>query len=154
MRKIAIALGLAAAAVAVPAHAGEGRVEARGGVVWDNGDSEATAGVAAGYDWNLGTGAFAGLEVSGDKILTDDTRVSFGAIGRLGANVGGGTKVYVNGGYQSKPCSLCEESWAAGAGVQVPFASRLYGKVEYRHFFVGNGFSDYDAAVAGVGVRF
>lgn len=158
MRKFAIALATAATLVATPAFAqdsaGEARVEARGGIVWDGSDSEAIAGIAAGYDFDLGSSAFVGGEVTADKILTDDTQVTFGFNGRVGAKLGGGTKLYGIGGYQTKSCDLCEESWTAGAGAEVPFGEKLYGKVEYRHFFVGNGFSDYDAAVAGVGLRF
>lgn len=155
MRKVIISLAAAAAALAAtPALANEGRVEARGGIVFGSGDSEAVAGVAAGYDFDLGTGAFAGVEVSGDKILQDNSRIVFGATGRVGAKLSGGTKLYADAGYSSKPCRFCEDAIHAGAGVEVPFGTSLYGKLAYRHFFVGNGFSDYDSVVAGIGVRF
>jgi hypothetical protein len=65
MRKVLFAL-LASLAMASPALANESRVEARGGVIWNGGDSEAIAGVAAGYDFDLGSKAFAGAEVSAD----------------------------------------------------------------------------------------
>lgn len=158
MRKITLAVAAAATAFAVPAMAqdaaGEARVEARGGIVWDGSDLDAIAGVAAGYDFDLGSSAFVGAEATADKILNSGTIVTFGFNARAGAKLDGGTKLYAIGGYQTKPCDLCEGSWTAGAGAQVPFGDQFYGKVEYRHFFVGNGFSDYDAAVAGVGVRF
>lgn len=158
MRKFAIALATAATLISAPAFAqdaaGQARVEARGGIVFDGDDSDAIAGIAAGYDFDLGSSAFVGGEVTADKILADDTDITLGFNGRLGAKLAGGTKLYGIGGYQTKPCDLCEESWTAGAGAEVPFGQNLYGKVEYRHFFVGNGFSDYDAAVAGIGVRF
>ncbi len=158
MRKIAIALGVAAAAISTPALAqdssGEARVEARGGIVWANGNEEAIGGVAAGYDWDLGEGGFAGVEVTADKILANNTRVTFGGNVRAGAKLDGGTKLYAIGGYQTKPCATCEEAWSAGAGAEFPFGDSLYGKVEYRHFFVGNGVPDFNAAVAGIGVKF
>ncbi|MBD3730739.1 MAG: outer membrane beta-barrel protein [Sphingomonadales bacterium] len=154
IKSVALAAAVAAIAISAPAYANETRVEARGGVVWDGGDSDATAGVAAGYDWDLGAGAFGGVEVSADKVLTSNTRVSFGTSARVGAKLDGGTKLYAIGGYQTKPCAGCEDSWTAGAGAEVPFGDKFYGKVEYRHFFVGNGFSDYDGALAGVGIRF
>ena len=72
MKKIILPI-LATLAFATPAMANEARVEARGGVIWSNGDSEDTWGVAAGYDFDLGTTAFAGVEVSGDKIGTSGT---------------------------------------------------------------------------------
>ncbi len=77
MRKILIALA-ASVAVASPALANEGRIEARGGVYFDGTTTEDAYGVAAGYDFDLGKTAFAGVEVSGDKIATTGTKVAFG----------------------------------------------------------------------------
>ena len=153
MRKVLLPL-LASLAVASPALANETRVEARGGVIWDGGDSEAIAGAAVGYDFDLGSAAFAGAEISADKILEDNTRVSFGFTGRLGAKLSEAGKLYVNGGYSTKPCGSCEDSIHAGAGYQHNFGQSLYGKVEYRHYFVDSGVSDPDAVVAGIGLRF
>ncbi|MCX7864660.1 MAG: hypothetical protein N2423_06480 [Novosphingobium sp.] len=153
MRAVLLSLA-AAAALATPAMANEARVEARGGVIWDNGDSEGQLGVAAGYDWDLGDSAFAGLEVSGDKILESNTRVSFGFGGRLGLKTSADGKLYGAVAYQTKPCRLCEESVSAGVGYQHNLGSKLYGKVEYRHFFVGDGISDPDAVTVGLGLRF
>ncbi len=155
MRKVLIALAASAAALASPAFAaGEGRIEARGGIVWDGGSTEDVYGVAAGYDFDLGEQAFAGIEVSGDKIADTGTKVAFGATGRLGAKVGEKTKIFVDGGYTSEPCTGCEDAIHAGAGAEVGFGGNLYGKVGYRHFFVANGFSDYDSVVVGLGMRF
>lgn len=152
MRKVLLPL-LASLAVASPALANESRVEARGGVIWDNGQEEAIAGIAAGYDFDLGNTAFAGVEVSADKVLESNTRVAFGFTGRVGAKLGEAGKLYGAGGYTTKPCKFCEDSIHLGAGYQHNFGSKLYGKVEYRHYFVDNG-SDPDAVVAGLGVRF
>ncbi len=153
MRKVLLSLA-ASLVIATPALANEGRIEGRGGVIWDRGSTKAIAGVAAGYDFDLGTSVFAGPEVSADKVLTDNTRVSFGAGGRAGVKTSAAGKLYAVGSYQTKPCAGCEHSWTAGAGYQQGFGNRLYGKVEYRHFFVGNGFSDPDAVTAGLGVKF
>ncbi|HVR91246.1 MAG TPA: outer membrane beta-barrel protein [Novosphingobium sp.] len=153
MRLVLLSLA-ASLAVASPALANEGRIEARGGVVWDSGTTEDVYGIAAGYDFDLGSSAFAGVEVSGDKIASSGTKVAFGATGRLGAKVGGRTKVYVDGGYTSETCSGCEDAIHAGAGVELGFGQNLYGKLGYRHFFVNNGFSDFDAVVVGLGVQF
>lgn len=152
MRKVLLALA-ASVAIASPALAQEARVEGRGGVIWDNGDEEAIGGVAVGYDFDLGTSTFVGAEISADKILTDNTRVSFGFGGRAGARLGEAGKLYAAGSYQTKPCATCEESWTLGAGYQHNLSSNLYGKVEYRHYFV-DGFSDPDAVALGLGLRF
>lgn len=150
-----VVLSLAATlAAATPAVANEARVEARGGVIWGSGESEAVAGVAAGYDFDLGSNAFAGAEVSADKILTDGTRFSLGLGARLGAKVTEAGKLYAVGSYQTKPARFAEESWTLGAGYQQGFGGNLYGKVEYRHFFVGNAVPDYNTVVAGLGVKF
>jgi hypothetical protein len=151
MRKIVLPL-LASLVVATPAVANEIRVEARGGVIWNSGDSEATAGVAAGYDYDLGPAAFAGAEVSADKILTSGTKVAYGFTGRLGAKLAA-TKVFAAGGYTTEPVDNTKGAWHAGAGAELPLMGNIYGKVEYRHYFVDN-FSDSDSVVAGVGVKF
>ena len=157
MRKVLLSLAPVLAMsgmLATPALANEGRVEARGGVIWDQGDEQAIAGVAAGYDYDLGTTAFAGPEVSADKILEGGTRVSFGVGGRAGIRTSEAGKLYAAGSYQTKPCAGCEHSWTLGAGYQQNFGSNIYGKVEYRHYFVGKGISDPDSVTAGLGVRF
>lgn len=152
MRYVALSL-LASLAVASPALANEARLEARGGVVWDGSNSDATAGVAVGYDWDLGGNTFVGLETSADKILTDGTRVTFGVGGRVGAKISPDAKLYAVSTYQTKNFKYGEESITLGAGYQQNFGQNLYGKVEYRHHFVDN-LNDYDAAVVGLGVRF
>ena len=112
------------------------------------------AGVAAGYDFDLGSTAFVGGEVSADKILTDDTKVAFGFTGRLGAKLGEKGKFYGLGGYSTEACDLCEDSWTAGVGYEHGFGKNLYGKVEYRHYFVDNGIPDADAVAVGLGMKF
>lgn len=154
MRKIALLAAVAAAAVAAPASANEARVEARGGIAWSAGDEEAILGVAAGYDFDLGTGAFAGLEVSADKVLVDGSDVTFGFNARGGAKISGGTKLYAIGGYQTKPCDFCGDAWSLGAGVEMPISDNFYGKVEYRHFFSGDAYYDSNAATFGLGMTF
>ncbi len=153
MRIVALSL-LASLAAASPALANEGRVEARGGIIWDQGQEEAIAGVAAGYDWDLGGALFVGAEVSADKILVDNTRVAFGFGGRIGTVVSEAGKLYAASSYHTKNCRFCEDSVSLGAGYQHSFGGNLYGKVEYRHFFVGNGVSDPDAVVVGLGTKF
>jgi hypothetical protein len=155
MRTVLISLAAAAAAVATPALANEARVEARGGVIWGGGDTEATVGAAAGYDFDLGTSAFAGAEVSGDKILTSGTKVGWGFTGRAGVKVGNGGKLYANGGYTTEFCDTCEGNWHVGAGYQQNLGSKLYGKVEYRHYLpVAAATADADSVGVGLGLRF
>ena len=153
MRKFLVPI-MASLALASPALATEARVEARGGVIWNQGEEEAVAGIAGGYDFDLGSTTFAGFEASADKILTGGTRVSWGVGGRLGAKLSEAGKVYANGGWSSKHCRTCDESLYLGAGYQHNLGSNLYGKVEYRHHFFDNGVSDPDSVTAGVGLRF
>ena len=154
MRTLSTAVLLLAALAPNPSLADDGRVEARGGVVFGSGDSEGVAGIAAGYDFDLGGSAFLGGEVSGDKILQDNTRIVLGLTGRAGIKAGENTRLFATGGYSTKPCRFCENSLHAGAGAEFALSSSIYGKVEYRHFFVDNGGSDFDSAVVGVGFRF
>lgn len=144
----------AAVAVATPALANEARVEARTGLVWNSNDNNAIAGVAAGYDYDIGSNVFVGVEGSADKVLTDHTRFSWGIGGRIGANVTPATKLYAVSTWQSKFCKYCESSVALGAGVQQNLGTNLYGKVEYKHYMIGEGQPDFDAGLIGVGVHF
>lgn len=157
MRKVTLSIALAAltgAAFATPAMANEARVEARGGVIWNKSASEATAGVAAGYDVDLGDKAFVGAEVSADKILTDDNRVRWGAGGRLGLKTGTGGKVYALAAYETKNCRYCEDAVDVGGGFQQDIGKRYYAKLEYRHSLIDNGVVDADSVLGGVGVKF
>ncbi|SFG24670.1 hypothetical protein SAMN05518801_11212 [Novosphingobium sp. CF614] len=155
MRIAILSLAAAAGAVlATPALANEVRVETRGGVVWNHGDTEAIAGVAGGYDFDLGDKLFAGVDVSADKLLTSDTRVSWGLGGRVGVKTGTGGKLYALSDYQTKFCSTCNESVAVGGGFQQDIGQKLYGKLEYRHYVVGDNTPDADGVLAGVGLKF
>ena len=153
MRKYLIPLA-ASLAIATPALANEARIEGRGGVIWNNQGTDPIAGVAVGYDWDLGSSTFVGAEVSGDKIIKDGTRISVGVGGRIGARIGTAGKLYGVGAWQTKPCRLCEDSIGVGAGYEHSLGQNLYGKVEYRHNIVGNNVSDTDVAGVGLGMRF
>lgn len=144
----------AAAAAATPAMANEARVEARTGIVWNGNDSEATAGVAVGYDYDLGDKAFVGIEGSADKLLTDNTRVSWGAGGRAGFKVTPDTKLYATANWQSKPCRYCNSAVGVGGGVQQSLNDRFYAKAEYKHELIGDNTPDADVGLVGVGVKF
>ncbi|MFT4056125.1 MAG: outer membrane beta-barrel protein [Novosphingobium sp.] len=145
---------VAAVAAATPALANEARVEARGGVIWNGSDSEATAGVAAGYDYDLTDKLFVGVQGSADKILTDNTRVSWGAGGRIGVQPVPGTKVYALADWQSKNTRYGNSAVGVGGGVQQDVGSRYYVKAEYQHLLVGDNTPDADRGLVGVGVKF
>lgn len=147
MRKIALLGAVAAVAVAAPASANEGRFEARGGIAWANGVEEAVAGVATGYDFDLGTGAFAGVEASADKILADGADVVFGVTARAGARLGTGGKLYATAGYSFND----GDAFHAGAGYQHKLGESAYIKAEYRRFF---DFVDVNTAAIGFGLTF
>lgn len=156
MRKVLLAVAAVSALAATPALANEGRVEARGGVIWfgNGGGSEDVWGVAAGYDFDLGSSAFAGLEASGDIVGATGSKVAFGFSGRLGTKLGENTKLFADGGYTTEPCTGCVDAIHAGVGAEVGFGKNLYGKLGYRHYFTSNGAPDSNAVVAGLGVKF
>jgi outer membrane immunogenic protein len=146
--KFVAIIAVATAVVAVPAQANEARVEARGGLVWAFGDEEAVAGVAAGYDFDLGDTGFVGAEVSADKVLRDGFDVQFGFTGRAGVNLTAADRFYFNGGYTVGDVDAAH----LGAGLQHDFNDSLYGKIEYRHLFE-SGYEP-DVALVGLGMRF
>lgn len=154
MRKIAILAALAAATVASPAFAqdaapGEGRVEVRGGIAWADGAEEAFAGVAVGYDFDLGDTAFIGVEAGADKVLTEGADVFWTIGGRVGAKVGDAGRAYVLGGYGFADG---DDGAFAGAGYQHNLGSNVFAKVEYRRTLVEG--PDVNFAGVGVGFRF
>ena len=149
MKKMFAIVAVAAALSAVPAAAatGEGRVEARGSYGWAKGGvDDFFGGVAAGYDVNLGEKAFIGPEVSYDTNFDGADLLNLG--GRVGAKVGENGKFYVGAGYEVADA----DAFNLGAGYQHSFTKNVYGKVEYRHFFL-NG-TDFNAAGVGLGVKF
>ena len=150
MKTMLILAAATAAFVATPAMAaGEARVEARGGIAFANGNEEAIAGIAAGYDFDLGDTAFAGVEVSGDKLLVSDTNVILGTTGRIGAKLGTATKLYAEGGYSF---GEGEDAPHIGVGVEQKFGTSLYGKLGYRLFL--NEGTNINAVVVGLGAKF
>ncbi|MFL9839539.1 outer membrane beta-barrel protein [Sphingomonas sp. ST-64] len=154
MRKIVILAALAAATVASPALAqsdktGEGRVEVRGGIAWAQGQEEAFAGVAAGYDFDLGDTAFVGAEVSADKVLAGGADVLFSVGGRVGAKIGDAGRVYALAGYGF---TEGDDGAFAGAGYQHNLGEKIFAKIEYRRTLVEG--PDVNFAGVGVGLRF
>lgn len=150
--QVALVAAAAALAVATPAAANEFRVEARGGMSFgENQSEEFVAGVAAGYDFDLGEKAFIGAEASVDKIFVDNSGVVLGGTARLGMKEGN-SKFFLAGGYTDLTCDFCGDGFHAGAGVEVGLTEQVYGKLEYRHFFFDG--TDSNVVAAGVGMRF
>ncbi len=152
MKKFAVAAALLTAIVATPAMAAEGgeaRVEVRGGYITGSGFDDATLGIAGGYDFDLGSTAFGGAEIAGDKVLVDGAKVQFSAGGRAGAKVGANGKLYANAGYTF---GQIDDPYV-GAGYQHKLGQNLYAKAEYRHQFIDN-FDDFDTFAVGVGFAF
>ncbi|MEL1250576.1 outer membrane protein [Aurantiacibacter gilvus] len=147
------ALAVATGLIAIPAAAqdapGTARVEARGGIAWASGYEEAVAGVAAGYDFDLGDGIFIGVEGSADKVLADGADVVWGVGGRVGTRVGDAGRLYAAGGYAF---GEGEDVPYLGAGYSHNLNESIYLTAEYRHFF--SDFVDVNAATVGVGFNF
>jgi outer membrane immunogenic protein len=126
-------------------------------------DSSPIIGVAAGFDFPLGSSAFAGFE-GNYHFGTDALDSDYGASVRLGFRAEGGTKLYVRGGYQeinvdynkiiqddSVDFSGVDDSegdYLVGVGVDVPAGGIFFrGNVDTISF-------DTLRATAGIGVRF
>lgn len=153
MRKFAVATAVAVAAIAAPAHAeGEVRAEVRGGVIWAFDESEATAGAAVGYDFDLGETMFAGVELSGDKVLVDGSDVAFGTTARFGGKIGDNGKLFAAAGYTFGLDDDSGDAWNLGAGYHHKLGEKLYIGTEYRHYF--DDFADADAINLVVGATF
>lgn len=154
MRKFAVATAAAVAALATPAAArdgGEFRVEARGGIVWAYDESEATAGAAIGYDFDLGETLFVGVEGSLDKVLVDGADAVFGLSSRLGTKTSDAGKLYATLGYTFENDSFYD-AIVLGAGYEHKLNDTIYVGAAYRHFF--SDFGDLDAATVSVGAAF
>ena len=132
------------------AEGGEARAEVRGGLITGNGQDEGTLGLAASYDFDLGSSTFVGAEIAGDKVLVGGANVQFSAGGRVGAKIGASGKLYATGGYTFGDV----DDPYVGAGYQHKLGQNLYGKVEYRHQFLGNNVNDFDTFAVGLGFAF
>ena len=147
MKKYIILASAAAALATTPAMAaGEGRIEARGAIGFAGGSEDAFAGIAAGYDVDLGETVFAGPEVSYDTNFDGADLVNVG--GRVGIKTGDKGRLYVGGAYELNDA----KEFNASVGYQYSFSDKMYGKVEYRRYFF-NG-TDLNAAGVGIGVKF
>lgn len=149
MRVVLLSIATALVA-ATPAMANEASVEARTGINWLSGlgFSVASAGVAGGYDMEIGSGAFAGVEVSGDKLLVQNADVIYGGALRIGGKVSEAGKLYAIGGYETTFKHNADE-WTLGGGYQHSFG-KVYVKAEYRRHLD----TKLNTVLTGIGVKF
>ncbi|MBB3035207.1 outer membrane beta-barrel protein [Alteriqipengyuania lutimaris] len=154
MRARILLATLLVALPAIPAAAEEAtggpRAELRGGVAWTEEHTDPVLGIAAGYDFDLGDHTFLGAEVSGEKILAEDTYVELALTGRLGTAVSEKGSVFVNGGYTFT-------HHGDGPHVGLGYEHHLghggtYVAAEYRHVFVDHHESN--AVTIGLGTFF
>lgn len=151
MKKFAVAAALLSATIAAPAMAqdsGEARVQVHGGYITGGGLSDATVGVAAGYDFNFGN-TFAGPEIAGNKILASHNVVEFSAGGRAGARISDTGKLYAAAGYTFGTI----DNAYIGAGYEQKLSPTTFIKGEYRHQFISN-WGNSNSFLAGVGMNF
>lgn len=116
MKKIILSIGASVAAIALPAAAhAQAFAGVQGGyhdfglddddraeledLGFDVSDGSPIFGVFAGYDFPMGTGAFAGVE-GNFNIGTDVVDNEYGVAARFGFADEGGAKYYLRGGYQ------------------------------------------------------
>ena len=148
--RIALAACALALVASTPALAGEAHADINAGLGWTDGlPSKVVAGGSVGYDMGFGP-AFVGVEESITKVLASDSDARWGTSVRVGTLVTPGTKLYATAGYNygSGP-----DGTDLGAGIEHGFGP-LYGRVEYKHYFNGDGAADSNAATVGVGIHF
>lgn len=151
MIKFALVVAAVAVMAQAPAYAGgEGRVEARGGIVFTDRASEAFAGIGGGYDFDLGDKLFVGVDLGADKVLARGSDVVLTVGGRIGVKVGEKGRIYANGGMGF--CCGGSDPYI-GAGYQQKLGSKVYGKIEYRRALTSFG-RDINFAGVGVGMSF
>ena len=146
----ALLLALPAAPVAAKDSIGGPRAEARAGIAWSDGHTDPVVGLAAGYDFDLGDHTFLGAEVSGEKILAEDTYVEAALTARLGTAVSKKGSVFVNGGFTFT-------HHGDGPHVGLGYEHHLghggtYIAAEYRHVFVDH--HETNAITIGIGTFF
>jgi hypothetical protein len=126
------------------------RRNARGRLLDDG--AKGTAGVAAGYDFDLGPAAFSGLEVSGDKILLRAPRLRGASPAAWAPS--SPARSFTALAVTPPNRAACAKDRGISVLAMSAASWGTSGKVEYRHYFGRNGFNDANAVVAGVGVKF
>lgn len=176
---------LVALTIAAPAFAGTFHADVHGG--WDHvsvsgySKSGVAYGIAAGYDVDLGSKAFVGIEGSADDsstkacasdvlVLGDRACVKAGrdlsVVGRIGYKLSDMHKIYALAGYANGRVKATYDDGTTsgsiasngdglrlGAGLQLGLGSHLYGKLEYRYTNYQSDFSRHQV-LAGFGAAF
>ncbi len=181
-----IATAGALAVTSTSAHASGPRIEVHGG--WDRietvdgNDTGALIGLGLGYDFDLASNVFAGLEanadfstakecesgaiVAGDKLCVKAGR-DLSLIARAGVEVAPGSKLYALGGWTNARVRAVytsptdevtregqnEDGWRVGAGFQQALGKGLHAKLEYRYSDYGDDDRRHQV-VAGFGLTF
>lgn len=193
--KYGMLAAIAATGLAVPVQAFDGvtyRVEAHGG--WDRvtvggtGDDGQLYGIGIGIDVPLNKVVFIGFEGNADLSsvkecasffspfffteVCDRAKRDLSAVARVGADVGGGVKLYALGGYTNARItetitstnvfagtpitnvirtSANGDGWRLGAGAEVKLGKSAYTKLEYRYSDYEGGYKRHQV-VAGLGL--
>jgi outer membrane immunogenic protein len=146
----ALLIALPAAPALAEETAGGARAEIRGGVAWSEHETDPILGIAAGYDFDLGEKAFLGGEVSGEKVLAEDTYVELALTGRLGTKVSEKGSVFLAGGYTFTHHG---DAPHVGLGYEHHLGhGGTYIATEYRHVFVDH--HEANAVTIGIGTFF
>ena len=146
----ALLVALPAVPAAAEEAAGGPRAELRGGVAWSEGHTDPVLGIATGYDFDLGDHTFLGGEVSGEKILAEDTYVELALTARLGTAVSEEGSLFVNGGYTFTHHG---DGPHLGLGYEYHLGhGGTYVAAEYRHVFVDH--HQANAITIGIGTFF
>lgn len=149
MKTIILAAAIAAASLSSAAHAaGEGRIEARGGIGWVSGVSSEVIGLALGYDFDVGSSAFIGLEGTIDTDF-DFVDPVVGLVARAGARLGEDSKLFVSGGY-SRTTGFDLDDATLGVGYQQGIGKSAIFSIQYQRYIDSKA----NRVTAGLGLRF
>ena len=161
MKVLFVTVACAAAITSTAANA-EGYVELRSGMAFGPDVTTESIGLAAGYDADIGSGAFIGAELTADTNSSFDTPV-YGLNLRVGGKTGEASKLYATAGiaryeyagFISLPSySLFYSGWdtdfVAGAGYQHKIGNSTRLSVQYQRYFD----TQYNRASVGIGFEF
>ncbi len=134
MRILSLLGTIILAATSASAIAGETKGEIRGGGIANNDGAALLVGAGIGHDWSVGEKLFIGVQATGEVDVGGSTGIIAG-VGRFGPKLGERSRLFVLGGVAALPDYGNKSMFpVVGAGAEIGFGKKLYGKLEYRIF--------------------
>lgn len=147
MKKFACIAAAAVATISATAAQAQSYIEVRGGIAGSPDTTTETIGLAAGYDIDVGSGAFVGTELTVDTNASFDTPF-YGLNLRVGTKIGETGKLFATAGAARYETSgyiygpnyfLAYSGWetdvVAGVGYQHKIGNSMRLSVQYQRYF-------------------